>query len=172
MAERKSAIRGTDGNYGVSHYWRYDGTAQVGGAPAAARRSEYHCEDCAAEFTHRYELEPNIFAAMRRAGIADRCPGPAPAPLAGQAQAKSPVRAPVRDLLAAYAAGEPADLSQTNFQYLAAYMEHGASHPRLGVARADFGYELAELDALRAAGKTARDVAAEVAARGAERSTG
>ena len=62
--------------------------------------------------------------------------------------------------------GDKAHLDCTTFQHIDAFLATGEEAPRLWVACGDFGYTLGELQRLRAAGKTGRQVAAEVVARG------
>ena len=50
--------------------------------------------------------------------------------------------------------------------YSSVYFSTGVVHPRLKVACADYGYTQVELAAFKAQGKTARDLAQEIVARG------
>jgi hypothetical protein len=62
------------------------------------------------------------------------------------------------------------DIPHVTFTYIAAFFETGKEADRLKVACADYGYTIDELKALKAAGKTAKDVAAEIVARGMDNS--
>jgi hypothetical protein len=159
--QRISHIHGE--GHGSAHAWREEGSAQVGGAPAALRRTDYRCADCGATFTHRYDCEPDIFRAMWRAGVPGVCAGPAPAE---EAAPKAPVPAAVCEVLSLYIAGRVSTLDWSTLGRVAAYLETGTLHPELREACADFGYQLSEVAAMRAAGKTARELAAEIVARG------
>ena len=86
---------------------------------------------------------------------------------------KVPMPQGIHGLLARCLAAGNTALGGTTFRYIHDFLATGdekAQAARLGVACADFGYTLAELRALRAAGKTGRDVAAEVVGRGVRRS--
>jgi hypothetical protein len=64
-APETSHIRGE--GFGSSHDWRGD-TPQDN-----SKRTFYKCAGCGATFCHHYDAEPNIFAAMRLAGVVDQC---------------------------------------------------------------------------------------------------
>jgi hypothetical protein len=69
-----SAIVGT--GHGASHNWARGYTSPM-------QNTAYRCRDCGAGFVHWYEVTPDIFDAMRLAGVADRCPvsaGSSPTP--------------------------------------------------------------------------------------------
>jgi hypothetical protein len=86
---------------------------------------------------------------------------------AGLAERKSVLPSIVVGILTEYAAdGDKAHLEYTTFRHIDTFLASGEVAPRLWVACGDFGYPLEELQQLRAAGKTGRQVAAEVVARG------
>jgi hypothetical protein len=49
-----------------------------------------------------------------------------------------------------------------SFKHVIAYMDKGHAGPELAVALVDYGYTRDEIDAAKAAGKTARDIAREI----------
>lgn len=53
--------------WGDSHEWRAGWTGPSKGTP-------YKCEACDARFTHFYDNVPNIFTAMKLAGVPNECP--------------------------------------------------------------------------------------------------
>lgn len=63
-----SAIRGVHD----THIWIHVKTANVG-SNYWLKRSEYACSQCGTQFTHRYDLVPNIVTAMRQQGIPEMC---------------------------------------------------------------------------------------------------
>ena len=84
------------------------------------------------------------------------------------AERKSALPPAVVGLLSDYATdGDKAHLGYTTFRHIDTFLATGEKAPRLWVACGDFGYPLEELQQLRAAGKTGRQVAAEVVARSA-----
>lgn len=75
MSEVSPARSAVCGNgHGSSHAWVRGATAQVGAAAAARKSTAYRCSACGAQFVHYYDLVPNIFDAIERAGVADQCP--------------------------------------------------------------------------------------------------
>lgn len=67
---KKSDISGS--GYGDSHQWIRGGTNQVG-ADWMSKASYYGCP-CGATFSHAYDIIPDIFEAMRQAGVPEECP--------------------------------------------------------------------------------------------------
>src|SRR5262245_26683038 len=67
---QKSHIIGE--GYGSCHRWQRGATAQVGSF-SALKETWYYCAVCGAEFAHQYGVIPDIFAAIRRAGVAADC---------------------------------------------------------------------------------------------------
>jgi hypothetical protein len=83
------------------------------------------------------------------------------------AERKSALPPAVVGILSDYATdGDKTHLGFTTFRHIDAFLATGEEAPRLWVACGDFGYTLGDLQRLRAAGKTGRQVAAEVVARG------
>jgi hypothetical protein len=83
------------------------------------------------------------------------------------AERKSALPPAVVGILSDYVTdGDKAHLGFTTFRHIDAFLATGEEAPRLWVACGDFGYTLGDLQRLRAAGKTGRQVAAEVVARG------
>lgn len=70
MEKNKSNIFGK--GYGDSHQWIRGGTNQVG-SDWMYKATYYECP-CGARFSHPYDIIPNIFEAIRQAGVADKCP--------------------------------------------------------------------------------------------------
>jgi hypothetical protein len=62
-ATHSSDINGE--GFGSDHLWHYEST------PSNA--SYYKCARCFWPFAHAYNHEPDIFAAMRAAGVPDKC---------------------------------------------------------------------------------------------------
>ena len=58
--------------YGDKHNWQRGSTAQVGATPWD-KGTGYHCEDCGAGFNHAYDLIPDIFEAIKEAGVSEEC---------------------------------------------------------------------------------------------------
>ncbi len=60
---------------GTNHNWEYGSTLQWGahGAPWESAQTVYHCIDCGVEFIHYYHNLPDIYEAMRYAGIPEEC---------------------------------------------------------------------------------------------------
>ncbi len=71
MSGQESEINGS--GYGDGHCWLRVFTPQAGGAPIRERRTYYLCRRCGAKFTHFYACAPDIFEAMRDAGVRDAC---------------------------------------------------------------------------------------------------
>ena len=63
-ATHASDVRGE--GHGSDHLWHYEGT------PSTA--SGYKCARCMQNFSHYYHEEPNIFKAMKSAGVPKTCP--------------------------------------------------------------------------------------------------
>lgn len=72
----------------------------------------------------------------------------------------------VFELLSAYLIDANTSLKRTTFSHIVTFFQTGREAGRLSVACADFGYSVDELRALRTAGSTALDVAAEIIGRG------
>lgn len=66
-----SAIYGT--GYGSIHCWIKKGTAQVGSVSGDAKQTWYECKVCQVRFTHYYDVDADIFHAMKQANIAETC---------------------------------------------------------------------------------------------------
>jgi hypothetical protein len=62
-----SAINGA--GWGSDHNWVYLHTH----ADDYSKGTSYRCGVCGARFMHYYDVEPDIFAAMQRAGVSDKC---------------------------------------------------------------------------------------------------
>ncbi len=60
------------------------------------------------------------------------------------------------------------DIAHSTFQYIAMLVDEGKEHSRLAVAALDFGYTRDELLQLKQQGKTGKDIAREVLARGVD----
>ncbi len=67
MTAMTTDIRG-DG-YGSSHNWERNITDLFGGE----KGTRYFCRGCGACFVHTYDLEPDIFKAMRDRDVHDIC---------------------------------------------------------------------------------------------------
>lgn len=176
-SEHKSAISGT--GYGSDHCWVRGETAQVG-SDDSRKRTDYRCATCGELFTHRYAAIRDIFEAMRSSGVTEHCAGSsAPRNLAArlpgwadwsaeQQATREKMPLAVHSILLRYIQNSATDLSWTTFRHIAAYFATGTRGARLEVACADFGYTFEELEALRGAGKTAKDVASEIVGRGVD----
>jgi hypothetical protein len=70
--ERRSWIVGK--GHGSCHRWVRGATAQVG-SNAPSKQTAYYCGDCGEQFVHWYATTPDIFVAMKAAGVPDRCAG-------------------------------------------------------------------------------------------------
>lgn len=66
-----SAIRGY--GHGSAHSWLYLFSPDVGSAPAFCKFARYECRDCYAVFNHYYDMERDVFAAMKKANISATC---------------------------------------------------------------------------------------------------
>lgn len=58
-----------------AHAWACLGTFH-GPAPNIASSTHYLCSHCLALFCHYYEVDQNIFEALKRAEVPEKCPGP------------------------------------------------------------------------------------------------
>ncbi len=61
--------------YGDKHDWREEGSLQWSAAnlPSDSANTRYRCVRCMVEFRHYYHVEPNIFEAMKEAGVPENC---------------------------------------------------------------------------------------------------
>ena len=59
--------------YGSSHDWERGETNQ-NPINYTDKFTRYHCRRCKAVFNHYYDIERNIFKAIRQANIPDKCP--------------------------------------------------------------------------------------------------
>lgn len=66
-----SAIRGN--GYGEAHAWRNVFSPAVGSAPAFCKFTRYECRDCCAVFNHYYDIDTDIFDAMRKSNVPETC---------------------------------------------------------------------------------------------------
>jgi hypothetical protein len=57
------------------HNWKRGESLQWGarGLPHQVAQTPYKCERCGKSFIHFYHQEPNIYAALEKAGITDEC---------------------------------------------------------------------------------------------------
>jgi hypothetical protein len=72
MDQSRSDIYGT--GYGSSHTWKRGETRQLPyDADYRLKATSYTCTACNTIFYHYYDTTPDIFAAIKQAGIADTC---------------------------------------------------------------------------------------------------
>ncbi len=57
--------------YGDSHNWIRGGTNQVGSN--WMKKATYYVCPCGVIFSHAYDIIPDIFEAMKQAGIPEKC---------------------------------------------------------------------------------------------------
>ena len=68
---QNSDIRGI--GYGDWHAWDNVDTARVGSAAPEYKWTRYDCRVCGASFKHYYDMQPNIFDAMKAVPVPDQC---------------------------------------------------------------------------------------------------
>lgn len=69
--KKKTQIYGR--GYGDWHTWEKFDYARVGSAPAEKKWSLWECAVCGALFRHYYDLEPDIFVAMKKELVPASC---------------------------------------------------------------------------------------------------
>lgn len=57
--------------YGSAHTWQRLGTNQVGSWGIKA--THYICINCSAQFSHYYDMIPDIFKAMKECQVPEKC---------------------------------------------------------------------------------------------------
>ena len=64
--------------YGYAHHWKQVGSRMYFGldgleSPQIGGPTYYKCQQCGISFDHHYHDEPDIFEAIKQAGIPDKC---------------------------------------------------------------------------------------------------
>ncbi len=60
--------------FGSDHNWVAGGTTQSPNVPYGTNSTYYECADCLQHFSHYYHSTPDIFEAIKNAGITEKCP--------------------------------------------------------------------------------------------------